>query len=308
MSDSRRLAALIQAQETIAGVGLDGAATLLALSSHARELTGADGALVELVDANGQVTRAAADSAAVAVGVPLAEDVPRGRAFLQRRFVRADDAGGTVLAAPLMSGDDALGVLTITSAGARGFGEEDEHTLRVLARFGSHQLVQCRRMEQIERTSRTDPLTGLGNRRALDETLGRELARHVRYDRPLTVVLIDLDGFKQVNDVHGHAAGDTVLVQVGRRLASVRGADAAFRLGGDEFAIVMPETRMDTADLVARRLSRQIRDDTSPLAVHATWGIAQAVGDDPDELLAVADSELYSRKREGPPTAQADVR
>ena len=112
------------------------------------------------------------------------------------------------------------------------------------------------------------------------------------------MVVVDLDGFKAVNDTHGHAAGDRVLSVVGRRLGEIRGTDTAFRLGGDEFAVLLPETRSDAAELVARRIARQIRDDTFPHEVTATWGIAEATGPDPEELLAAADRELYARKRD----------
>jgi diguanylate cyclase (GGDEF)-like protein len=312
-SDPRQLAALIHAQETIAAAGLDVSAVMMALATHARELTGAGGALVELVDGEGVVTRAAADSAAVQVGIPLLDTGATGRAMMQRRLVRWDEPedgigpqadGGrgvakAVIAAPLETGDDVAGVLTITSNKPQAFEAADEHVVRVLARFAVHQIKHAGRLEQAERTSRMDPLTGLGNRRALDECLQRELARHIRYDRKLSLVVVDLDGFKQVNDTHGHQAGDRVLALVGRRLSEIRGADAAFRLGGDEFALVLPETRFEAAELVARRLSKQVRDDTFPHEVSATWGIAEAVGPDPEELLGAADRELYVRKRGG---------
>ena len=97
-----------------------------------------------------------------------------------------------------------------------------------------------------------------------------------------------------------------MLATVGRRLGEIRGTDAAFRLGGDEFAVLLPETRSDAAELVARRISRQIRDDTFPHEVTATWGIAEATGPDPEELLAAADRELYARKRDTRTPTEAD--
>jgi diguanylate cyclase (GGDEF)-like protein len=273
---------------------------------------------VELVDGDGVVTRAAADSTAVQVGIPLADTGATGRAMMQRRLVRWDEpasdpdaVGGTahgagegrgnartVIAAPLETANEVAGVVTVLSPRAQAFDAADEHAVRVLARFAVHQIRHATRLEQAERTSRMDPLTGLGNRRALDECLQRELARHIRYERKLSLVVVDLDGFKLVNDTHGHQAGDRVLAVVGRRLGEIRGADAAFRLGGDEFAVVLPETRIEAAELVARRLARQIRDDTFPHEVSASWGIAEATGPDPEELLGAADRELYARKRE----------
>ena len=310
-NDPRQLAALIHAQETIASAGLDVGTVLVTLAGHVREMTGAGGSIVELVDDEGVVVQGAADSWAVQVGVRLGEQSATARALLQRRLVRWDEpmeglaspgegrgSAKSVIAAPLASGEEMLGVVTVCGARAGAFTSEDEHCVRVIARFTGHQIVQSRRLEQAERTSRMDPLTGLGNRRALDEALQRELARHIRYQRTLALVVVDLDGFKAVNDTHGHAAGDRVLSTVGRRLGEIRGTDTAFRLGGDEFAVLLPETRGDAAELVARRIARQIRDDTFPHEVTATWGVAEATGPDPEELLAAADRELYARKRE----------
>jgi diguanylate cyclase (GGDEF)-like protein len=314
-ADPRQLTALIHAQETIASAGLDVGDVLVTLAEHVRELTGASGAIVELVDEERIVNHAVAENAAVQVGVPLPDASASARAVMQRRLVRWDEPSGdtgaagegrgsakAVIASPLAVGEDeVVGVVSVLG-GREAFSADDEHCVRVLTRFASHQIVQARRLASAERTSRQDPLTGLGNRRALDETLQRELARHIRYSRTLTLVVVDLDGFKAVNDTHGHAAGDRVLMTVGRRLGEIRGADAAFRLGGDEFAVLLPETRMEAGELVARRLQRQIRDDTFPHEVTATWGLAEATGPDPEELLAAADRELYARKRDTRPT------
>ncbi|MEA2124612.1 MAG: two-component system, cell cycle response regulator [Solirubrobacteraceae bacterium] len=311
-TDPRQLAALIHAQETIASAGLEVGDVLVSLAGHARELTGASGAVVELVDPEGMVVQGAADNSSVLVGVRMPDVTASARAVLQRRLVRWDEPNGatgaagegrgdakSVIAAPLaVEEDEVVGVVTVVQSKAEAFTSDDEHCLRVVARFASHQIVQARRLASAERTSRLDPLTQLGNRRALDEALQRELARHIRYQRTLALVIVDLDGFKAVNDTHGHAAGDRILATVGRRLGEIRGADAAFRLGGDEFAVLLPETRSDAAELVARRISRQIRDDTFPHEVSATWGIAEATGPDPEELLAAADRELYARKRD----------
>ncbi len=310
-ADPRQLTALIHAQETIAAAGLDVGDVLAALAAHTRELAGGSGAIVELLDDDGVVLHGAADSAAVQVGVRLPDASASLRAVMHRRLVRWDEpatengASGegrgrakSVVAAPLAVGEGEVVGVVSALGGKDAFTADDEHCVRVLARFASHQIVQARRLALAERTSRMDPLTGLGNRRALDETLQRELARHIRYSRTLTLVVVDLDGFKAVNDTHGHAAGDRVLTMVGRRLGEIRGADAAFRLGGDEFAVLLPETRSDAGELVARRLQRQIRDDTFPHEVTATWGIAEATGPDPEELLAAADRELYARKRD----------
>ena len=197
-NDPRQLAALIHAQETIASAGLDVGDVLTSLAGHVREMTGATGAIVELVDAEGIITHGAAESSAVQVGIRVPDLGATGRAFMQDRLVRWDEPpeGGaasgegrgsakSVIAAPLSSGSGVLGVVTVVSSRENGFTSEDEHCVRVIARFTGHQIVQAQRLALAERTSRLDPLTGLGNRRALDETLSHELARHIRYGRTL---------------------------------------------------------------------------------------------------------------------------
>ena len=311
-SDPRRLSALIETQTALAATGPDTAAILGTLALHVRQLTGADASLVELVGDRGMITRAASDGAVAQVGAELDPDSLAGRAFHDRELLAWDDVdGGAVtlpktigvdppraaIAAPLSTGEETLGVVTIVSSKAASLSVEDRDTVRRVCLFAAHQLMQTKRLEDAERTSRLDPLTSLGNRRALDETLAAELARHARYGRTLSLCLVDLDGFKRINDTYGHAAGDRVLARVAEHLTSIRGADQAFRLGGDEFAIVLPETGNAEAELVARRLARRIREDSFPSEVNASWGVAQASGVDAAALLADADAKLYARKR-----------
>jgi diguanylate cyclase (GGDEF)-like protein len=311
---------LIETQTALAASGPDTAAILATLALHVRQLTGADASLVELVGEGGVVIRAAADGAVAQVGHELDPDGLAGRAFFDRELVPWDDVdGGPVLlprtagsdapraaiAAPLGTGQTASGVVTILSSKPAAFTTEDRDTMRRVCVFAGHQLEQTKRLEEAERTSRLDPLTSLGNRRALDETLSAELARHARYGRTLSLCLVDLDGFKHINDTYGHQAGDRVLSRVAEHLSAIRGADSAFRLGGDEFAIVLPETGNAEAELVARRLARRIREDAFPTEVNASWGVAQASGVDVTALIADADAKLYERKRgDGTPSSQ----
>jgi diguanylate cyclase (GGDEF)-like protein len=310
-SDPRRLSALIETQTALAATGPDTAAIIGTLALHIRQLTGADASLVELIGDRGLVTVAAADGAVAQVGSELDPDSLGGRAFHDRELLAWDDVdGGTVtlpktlgdapraaISAPLNTGDEALGVVTVVSSRPAALSVEDRDTVRRICLFAAHQLMQTRRLEDAERTSRLDPLTNLGNRRALDETLAAELARHARYGRTLSLCLIDLDGFKRINDTYGHAAGDRVLARVAEHLTSIRGADQAFRLGGDEFALVLPETGNAEAELVARRIAKRIREESFPSEVNASWGVAQASGVDAAALLADADAKLYQRKR-----------
>jgi diguanylate cyclase (GGDEF)-like protein len=148
--------------------------------------------------------------------------------------------------------------------------------------------------------SRCDELTGVGNYRALHERLAEEIARHTRRSREFSVILLDLDRFKQVNEQFGHLEGDRLLADIGRGLGEeVRGEDSIFRQGGDEFALIAPETNGDEAEEVAARLRERVRISVDG-RVTAGTGIAHfpADGRTPDELLNVADADLLGRKRE----------
>ncbi len=138
-----------------------------------------------------------------------------------------------------------------------------------------------------ERATR-DWLTGLRNRRYFEETLADHIAAATRYDRELSLVLFDLDGFKQINDTRGHEAGDDALRQFATLLKkSAREADIACRYGGDEFAVILPETGKSSAAKFVERVSR-----ATPIA--ATAGIAALPCDD---LVAAADTDLLAKKQ-----------
>ncbi|WP_420558937.1 PleD family two-component system response regulator [Tepidicaulis sp.] len=155
----------------------------------------------------------------------------------------------------------------------------------------------------------TDPLTGLYNRRYMTHHLGTLVAQHNETGKPVSLLVLDIDYFKPVNDTHGHAVGDDVLKEFARRMqANVRGVDLACRMGGEEFVVVMPDTDVALAYSIAERLRQQIADRafaaaqgavelkiTVSIGVAATLGIA----DDASALLERADQALYRAKREG---------
>lgn len=151
-----------------------------------------------------------------------------------------------------------------------------------------------------------DPLTRLGNHRSFQEELDRLSEASQRYEVPLSLVLIDLDGFKAVNDTHGHAAGDKVLARFGRLLElSVRRPDRSFRIGGDEFAILLPHTDVDGAWVVARRLLvsalqpvlRELGDEA--ISFSAGVSAIPALAANREQLYLQADAALYEAKRAG---------
>jgi two-component system cell cycle response regulator len=145
-----------------------------------------------------------------------------------------------------------------------------------------------------------DPLTGLYNRRFAEQRLAAEVARSERRGHPLTVLTLDLNNFKEINDTYGHPAGDQVLQEFGSRLNKViRGADLAVRLGGDEFLVVLPECTLEQLKLVLQRLSSFELDwqgHKIPVTFSAGWKDYE-MGDRPEEMLARADEALYTSKR-----------
>ena len=168
--------------------------------------------------------------------------------------------------------------------------------------------VQLEQMvEEVKRLSLTDALTGCLNRRALDERLQAEVERSRRYGRPLSVVFMDLDHFKRVNDQYGHATGDVVLREVASRCQRELRAqvDWLARYGGEEFLVVLPESGTAEAHQLAHRLGAVMRDthidvDGLLLRVTASYGVAQLHGDETMEgLLSRADAALYEAKAAG---------
>jgi diguanylate cyclase (GGDEF)-like protein len=169
---------------------------------------------------------------------------------------------------------------------------------------GGH--VESQYHEEIYRLTIIDPLTQLHNKRYLLEFLSREIARASRHERPLALVIMDVDHFKTLNDEYGHVAGDHILRALGRQLASqLRREELAARYGGEEFVFVLPETDLAEARNFAERLRALVEDqllsfEGQGIQTTASFGVCvlEAVCE-PDELIAVADEQLYRAKEAG---------
>jgi diguanylate cyclase (GGDEF)-like protein len=153
--------------------------------------------------------------------------------------------------------------------------------------------------------ARRDELTGVGNYRALHERLAEEISRHQRHGREFALVLLDLDGFKQINEEYGHLEGDRLLAEIGRALQEqVRRSDSVFRQGGDEFAVIVPEAGTEEAAEVAARLCDRVRqrgfgsDESRPVSAAAGIALFPSDGASGEELLGCADLDLFTAKRE----------
>jgi diguanylate cyclase (GGDEF)-like protein/PAS domain S-box-containing protein len=156
---------------------------------------------------------------------------------------------------------------------------------------------------QLELLASTDALTGLLNRRHWFELLEREVVRSTRYPSPLSVMILDLDHFKRINDSMGHPAGDAVLIAVSKAVAAgVRGCDFVGRYGGEELVVGLPHTPLDGALIVAERLRRSIEQLhvlDGRIKVTASIGVASLPGAEPSAILAAADQALYRAKAAG---------
>jgi diguanylate cyclase (GGDEF)-like protein len=177
--------------------------------------------------------------------------------------------------------------------------------LEVLALFANQAtmaIVSAGQVEQLRVLADEDALTGLHNRRAFMRELATELERAVRYGRPLTLVLCDLDHFKLLNDTHGHPGGDRALCHVAHVLKTgLRTGDGAFRIGGDEFALLLPETTGIQAAAAVRRVGEAFEAHTDPpfTGLRVSCGVATLPVDatDAETLIRQADLALYAEKR-----------
>jgi diguanylate cyclase (GGDEF)-like protein len=216
---------------------------------------------------------------------------------------------GNVIAVPLRGMGSVVGVVALYDrVDGRPFDGADEDALRTLANQASIAVDNIHLHHEAQRLSTTDPLTGLWNFRYLSMSLAREIERSTRFDRPLAVLMLDLDHFKQVNDVHGHPRGDTVLRELAHRVhEQIREVDTFARYGGEEFVVVLPETTVDGAAQLADRICAAVRrepfraDGEEPLDITVSIGGAAFPqhGATPATLMRSADQALYVAKAEG---------
>ncbi len=212
------------------------------------------------------------------------------------------------IAVPIRSGGRDFGVLALYGRSVdRPYSEDDVESLSALARQVETAIENTFLYEEATRLSITDGLTSLWNRRHFDLSLAGEVQWGVRFGSPFSVVLLDLDRFKPINDQYGHQAGDAALVEVAHRLTSaIRDVDLVARFGGDEFGLILPNTGLAGALRLAQKVLGVLGEtpmdfDGAVLTLHASAGVASYPehGRNGRQLVAAADAALYRAKRGG---------
>jgi diguanylate cyclase (GGDEF)-like protein len=203
---------------------------------------------------------------------------------------------------PLRSRDCTLGVIELLNYRAATLTNETMAFLQVLCDYAAIAIQNVRAVERIQELTITDDCTGLFNSRHLFSVTESEIERSRRFSLPFSLIFIDLDHFKRVNDLHGHLTGSRLLAEIARTIKhNVRGIDAAFRYGGDEFIVLLPQTGKDAAVEVTQRLLSALRDTRYLLAeglelrMLASFGVATYPedGNTIQEIIGAADEMMY---------------
>jgi two-component system cell cycle response regulator len=216
--------------------------------------------------------------------------------------------GETAIAVALESQSQLLGVLALYGRLAPGpFRDEDLEVITSLADQAGIGIENVLLHQEAQRLSITDGLTGVWNRRYFQMRLPQEFERAIRFGRPLSVLMLDIDHFKEVNDTHGHQRGDSVLVELSQRIVSHTRlqVDTLARYGGEEFVLILPETGAEGARIAAEKIRQEVAsapfDGGAPFDVSISIGYAvyPEHGKTPDELLEAADQAMYAAKARG---------
>ena len=243
----------------------------------------------------------------------LVSDVQQDARFTSRFDQISQFQTTSVLAVPLRSKERTLGVIELINSRPRGedgaaFSEGDVRTLASIADYAAIALENASNFQRIQELTFVDDHTGLFNSRHLQRQLETELVRARRFGRPISVLFLDLDHFKKVNDTHGHQRGSAVLREIGQLLVrQLRTVDIPVRYGGDEFVVLLPETDREQATICAWRLREAVSNHaflgSEGLAVHITASLGVAAfpqdASSGDDLMRVADLAMYRAKEAG---------
>jgi diguanylate cyclase (GGDEF)-like protein len=215
-------------------------------------------------------------------------------------------AGDNTRFIPLQVAGNVLGMMGLI--GAVTLSKKQMQLISTIANQVALALKNAAEHQKVQSLAITDELTGIYNRRAFQKVLDRELRRSKRYQKPLSLIMLDVDGFKEINDTYGHEAGDGVLKVLATQLqSSIREIDFLARYGGDEFAVILPETRAEEASILAERLKKTISShpvniNSAYYTISVSTGVADITSDlvgNEHTLVRKADKVLYRDKAQG---------
>jgi diguanylate cyclase (GGDEF)-like protein len=325
-----RLLFILKTQTEIATLGLDVDSVMELVAERAQALTHAAGAVVELADGDSMVSRASSGGGRALLGLRFKRSgslsglcVDQGRALRchhsETDHVADRESCGcaglrSMIVAPFRHNAGVAGVLKVLSPRPRAFDRADLHILQLMADLIAAALYRAAKYEASELFHRAthDSLTGLANRAFFLDRLQHRLAQAQRNSESLAILNLDIDRLKQVNDSHGHRAGDAAIREIAARIQNTsRDSDTVARIGGDEFVVLL--SRVDDragALLQAQRLAESIglpfQFEQHALTLSASIGLALYPQDGPDldSLLEKADQSMYRMKRSRAPAAE----
>lgn len=228
-----------------------------------------------------------------------------------RQFLENYETKGCLIL-PLICQDRVVGVLNLADrVGSKFFSKEDISLVELLGQLVGASIGNIKLFEKTQRQATTDGLTGLANHRMFYEILERELWRSRRYGGQISVIMIDVDNLKKINDTYGHRVGDKAIKQVSRKIKQcIRQIDTAARYGGDEFAVILPSTALAEAVVVAERMvevvagSRlTVNDEEIPLSISVGLGQYDCHAK-PEDITSRSDQALYTAKQAGKNTVR----
>ncbi|MBI5748046.1 MAG: sensor domain-containing diguanylate cyclase [Nitrospinae bacterium] len=235
----------------------------------------------------------------------LIPDVSKDPRFYKKVDEISNFTTKSIICVPLIAREKCLGVIELINVGEEGFREEDLLVLTTIADYTAIAIENAKYFNKVRELTTIDDLTHLYNKRTLHTRLKYEIERAKRFESDLSLIFIDLDYFKEINDKYGHICGDNLLKEFGRLvLKIIRNVDIAYRYGGDEFLILMTETSKKNAVLAAERLGKAIKkklflkEDKINLHVSASIGTATFPMDakNREDLIKVADVNMYKFK------------
>lgn len=325
MPSQEQLMEIIRIQTEIAKLGLDLGNVMQFVAEHTLPLVEADGAVIELAEGEDMVYRAAAGSAAGHLGLRLKRASSlSGHCIAQGKILRCDDSEQddrvdreacrkvglrSMLVMPLEHDGTVVGVLKAMSARPAKFDENDAILLGLLSEVIAAAMYFVTKLDAdtLFYKATHDALTDLANRALFMDRLRNILNPNDRAYRPASVLMIDMDGLKGINDNYGHRAGDAAICELARRIRQVsRDSDTVARLGGDEFGIILspceqPRGTESAIKRLRRLIAEPFRFEEQALPFGASIGAANFPDDshDIERLLELADQRMYAVKREG---------